>query len=49
MGFVSTLATPSNSPFLDMLCQAFECRYQEGELFFAAVSSVLSRRHSEGA
>jgi hypothetical protein len=47
LGYV--LTTPSNSPFLDMVCQAFECGYQGGGLFFAAVSSVLSHRHCEGA
>ncbi len=43
------LPPPPTPSFLGMVCQAFECGYQGGELFFAAVSSVLSQRHSEGA
>ncbi|MEF1245586.1 hypothetical protein, partial [Vibrio campbellii] len=43
------LQPPPAPPFLDMVCQAFGCGYQGGGLFFAAVSSVLSHRHSEGA
>jgi hypothetical protein len=47
--WVMCLQPPPTPPFLDFVCQAFGCGYQGGGLFFAAVSSVLSHRHSEGA
>jgi hypothetical protein len=47
LGYV--LATPSNSPFSRLELLRIWMWLSRGRVFFAAVRTVLSHRHSEGA